>query len=73
MKPMTANPLVIFLIVWLTAFFGSSWPLLVGHWLGFSSFSYGQGIIGELLPLAYGGAILSTGFITAVIAVKLNR
>ena len=58
---MTANPLVIFLIVWLTAFFGSSWALLVGHWLGFSSFSYGQGIIGELLPLAYGGGHIVHG------------
>ncbi len=69
----TTNPLVIFLIVWLTAFFGISWGFLVGHWLGFSSFSYGQNIIGELLPLAYAGAGLSIGFATAIIAVKLNR
>lgn len=68
-----SNPLAIFIIVFCTAFFGFSWALLVGHWLGFSSFSYDQYIIGELLPLAYGGAILSVGFITAIIAVKLNR
>ena len=67
------NPLVIFTIVFCTAFFGFSWALLAGHWLGFRSFSYDQNIIGELLPLAYGGAILSVGFITAIVAVKLNR
>ena len=55
MKLNATNPLVIFLIVWLTAFFGISWAFLVGHWLGFSSFDYGQNIIGELLPLAYAG------------------
>ena len=68
-----SNPLAIFIIVFCTVFFSFSWALLVGHWLGFSSFSYDQYIIGELLPLAYGGAILSVGFVTAIIAVKLNR
>ena len=67
------NPLAIFIIVFSTFFFGFSWALLAGHWLGFRSFGYDQNIIGELLPLAYGGAILSVGFITAIVAVKLNR
>ncbi len=67
------NPLAILTTIYCTAFFGTCWAFLVGHWLGFSSFSYGQGIIGELLPLAYGGGILSVGFITAIIAVKLKR
>ena len=72
MNPMATSPLLIFLIVWLTAFFGSSWALLVGHWLGFSSFSYDRNIIGELLPLAYGGAGLSVIFLFAFVAAKLH-
>ncbi len=67
------SPLTIFVTVWMTAFFALSWALLVGHWLGFSAFSYEQFIIGELLPLAYGGAILSVGFLTAIVAVKLHH
>ena len=66
------NPLAIFIAVWMTGFFGLSWALLVGHWLGFETFSYDQYIIGELLPLAYGGAILSVLFATAIIAAKLH-
>ena len=73
MKSITANPLAVFAIAFCTAFFGISWALLVGHWLGFSSFSYEQYIIGELLPLAYAGAGLSIGFMTVIIAVKINR
>ena len=72
-KELVNNPLAIFVTVWLTAFFGFSWILLAGHWLGLNAFSYDQNIIGELLPLAYGGAILSVGFITAFIAVKLHH
>ena len=72
MKPMT-SPLVLFLIVWLTAFFGLSWALLVGHWLGLSAFSPDRyTVVGELLPLAYGGAGLSTIFLTALVAAKLH-
>ena len=67
------NPLAIFVTVWLTAFFGFSWVMLAGNWLGFSAFSADLYIVDELLPLAYGGAGLSLGFITAIIAVKLRR
>ena len=67
------SPLAIFVTIWLIAFFGFSWGLLVGHWMGLTTFSYDQRIIGELVPLAYGGAILSVGFITAIVAVKLHH
>ena len=73
MKSITTNPLAVLTIIFCTTFFSISWALLVGHWLGFSSFSYDQHIIGELLPLAYAGAGLSIGFMTAIIAVKINR
>lgn len=67
------NPLVVFAIVYFTAFFGLSWATLAGNWLGFNAFSTERYLVGELLPLAYAGAGLSIGFITAIIAVKLNR
>ena len=41
------NPLAIFATVWMTAFFAFSWVLLIGHWLGFTGFSYDQYIIGD--------------------------
>ena len=66
------NPLAIFVTVWLTAFFGFSWIMLAGHWLGFNAFSSEKYIVAELLPLAYGGAGLSVIFLTAIIAAKLH-
>ena len=67
------NPLIIFVTVWLIAFFGFSWALLVGNWLGLSAFSPDRyTVVGELLPLAYGGAGLSVIFLTALVAAKLH-
>ena len=66
------NPLAIFVTVWLTAFFGLSWVMLAGNWLGLSAFSTERYIVGEFLPLAYGGAGLSVIFITAIIAAKVH-
>ncbi len=66
------SPLVPILIVILTAFFGFSWVMLVGNWLGLSAFSGERYIAGEFLPLAYGGAVLSVIFLTAFVAVKLH-
>ena len=66
------SPLAIFLTIWLTAFFGFSWVLLVGHWLGFSAFSSERYIVAEFLPLAYGLAGLSVIFLTAIVAAKLH-
>ena len=67
------SPLLVFAIVYFTVFFGLSWAMLAGNWLGFSAFSTEQYLVGELLPLAYVGAGLSIAFITAIIAVKLHR
>ena len=68
------NPLVALVTVICTVFFGFSWALLVGNWLGLSSFDpHRYTVVRELLPLAYGGALLSVAFITALVAVKLHR
>lgn len=67
------NPLAVSVTIWLITLFACSWGLLVGHWIGLNTFSYDQRIIGELVPLAYGGAILSVGFATAIVAVKLRH
>ena len=67
------SPLLPILIVILTAFFGFSWVMLAGNWLGLTAFSSERFIVSELLPLAYGGAGLSVGFITAFVGVKLRR
>lgn len=66
------TPLVPMLIVILTAFFGFSWVMLAGYWLGLSAFSADRYIVGELLPLAYGGAGLSVIFLFAFVAAKLH-
>lgn len=66
------NPLAIFVTIWLIALFGFSWVMLAGHWLGLSAFSTERYIIAEFLPLAYGGAVLSVLFITAIIAAKIH-
>ena len=66
------SPLAIFLTIWLTVFFGFSWVLLVGHWLGLSTFSSERYIVAELLPLAYGLAPLSIIFLVAIIAAKVH-
>ena len=67
-----STPLVPMLIIILTAFFGFSWVMLAGHWLGLSAFGADRYIVGELLPLAYGGAGLSVIFLFAFIAAKLH-
>ena len=69
---MIINPLVIFVTILLTAFFGFSWVMLAGNWLGVGAFSQEKFIVGELLPLAYGGAVLSVIFATAIIGAKLH-
>ncbi len=66
------SPLAIFVTIWLIAFFAFSWVMLAGNWLGLSAFSTERYIIAEFLPLAYGGAVLSVLFITAVIAAKIH-
>lgn len=66
------SPLFPILIVILTAFFGFSWVMLTGNWLGLGAFSADRYVIGELLPLAYGGAGLSVLFLFAFVAAKLH-
>ena len=66
------SPLFVFAIVYFTAFFGLSWAMLTGNWLGLSAFSTEQYLVGELLPLAYVGAGLSVIFLFAFIAAKLH-
>lgn len=66
------SPLFVFAIVYFTAFFGLSWAILTGNWLGFSAFSAEQYLVGELLPLAYVGAGLSVIFVFAFIAAKMH-
>ena len=66
------SPLLVFAIVYFTAFFGLSWAMLAGNWLGFSAFSTERYLVGELLPLAYVGAGLSVIFLFAFIAAKLH-
>ena len=67
------NALELFTAVFLATFFGVSWVMLAGNWLGLDAFSRERYIVGELLPLAYGGASLSVIFLFAVIAVKLKQ
>ena len=66
------SPLVPVLIIILTVFFGFSWVMLAGQWLGLGVFSADRYIVGELLPLAYGGAGLSVIFLFAFAAAKLH-
>ena len=66
------SPLLPVLIVILTAFFGFSWVMLGGNWLGLSAFSVERYVVGELLPLAYGGAGLSVIFLFAFVAAELH-
>ena len=66
------SPLFPILIVILTAFFGFSWVMLVGNWLGLDAFSTERYVVDELLPLAYGGAGLSVIFLFAFVAAKLH-
>ncbi len=66
------SPMVPVLIVILVAFFGFSWILLAGHWLGLPAFGYDRNVVAELLPLAYGGAGLSLIFLFTFIAAKFH-
>ena len=66
------SPLLPILIVILTAFFGFSWVMLAGNWLGLTAFSTERYIVSELLPLAYGGAGLSVIFLFTFVAAKLH-
>lgn len=66
------SPLFPILIVILTAFFGFSWVMLAGSWLGLGAFSADRYVIGELMPLAYGGAGLSVIFLFTLVAAKLH-
>ena len=66
------SPLFPILIVILTAFFGFSWVMLAGNWLGLVAFSADRYVVSELMPLAYGGAGLSVLFLFAFVAAKLH-
>ena len=67
------SPLFVFAIVYFTAFFGLSWAILTGNWLGFSAFSAEQYLVGEtFFSLAYVGAGLSVIFVFAFIAAKMH-
>ena len=67
------NALELFTAILLTTFFGVCWVTLAGNWLGLDVFSREHYLVKELLPLAYGGTLLSVAFIFAIIAVKLKQ
>ena len=67
------NALELFTAVFITTFFVVCWITLAGHWLGLDAFSREHYLVRELLPLAYGGALLSVAFIFAIIAVRLKQ